>query len=411
MRYLFCPLASHGFVNPMIGIALRLRSRGHEIAFATGEAFGETLRRAGFARIARGVKDGASFEVQTWWNPLSVAIQVKHVEHALRSFAPDVILTSQLAHGALIVGERHNLPVAVLGLAAYLYPSWSSDYTAKNEDDARFQWRHDDVMQHYNRARTLCGSAAITLNHLETPLTGDQFLLRSVPELEQSEHALPSKVNFVGSCLWEPEEEDAGLRDWLEEARALSLPVIYVQPGRAFDNPGFWSKLIAALGDQPIRVAASIGRMDDAAGDIPGNFFVRAHLAQNRVLPFARAVVGSGHTCATLGALTHGLPSLLLPSGSGSDDIAARCERAGAARCMSLANVTPESLGQAIHDVIGDVNLRRNAERLQSAFDRFGGCDAAAESLNNYSAGFMSSSLLTQEPTNATTRRSATARM
>ena len=91
MRLPFCPLASHGFVYPLIGIAKAIRSRGHEVAFVTGAAFSETLQEEGFDRVPRGAKDGSSFEVKAWFNPVSVAVQVKHIEYALERFHADAL--------------------------------------------------------------------------------------------------------------------------------------------------------------------------------------------------------------------------------------------------------------------------------------------------------------------------------
>ena len=123
MRFLFCSLASHGFVYPAIGIAEVLRRRGHKVAFVTDLTCRDTLGQAGFARIPRGNTDGPSFQVKHWAEPLAVAIQVKHIEYALEQFNPDVMLGQQLTLGPLIAGDRHRLPVAMLGLAAYLWPA------------------------------------------------------------------------------------------------------------------------------------------------------------------------------------------------------------------------------------------------------------------------------------------------
>ena len=138
MKFLFCPISSHGFVYPLIGIAKALRSNGHEVAFATGDDFEFILREQGIPRISRGDKDGPSFHIGTWAKPLSVGIQVKHIEYAINRFPADVLVTTQLALGPLIVGEMLKLPVAVLGLASYIWPPlWPSGYEPESAFEKR----------------------------------------------------------------------------------------------------------------------------------------------------------------------------------------------------------------------------------------------------------------------------------
>jgi UDP:flavonoid glycosyltransferase YjiC (YdhE family) len=106
-----------------------------------------------------------------------------------------------------------------------------------------------------------------------------------------------------------------------------------------------------------------------------------SHITQGQVLPYARAVISSGHTTSVLGALTHGLPSLLLPNGSGTEEIAGNCERAGAAICMAPETVNAESLRKAVKELLENSKLRQKALALKQAFNQVNGCEHAAELL------------------------------
>jgi MGT family glycosyltransferase len=379
MNILFCPLAGYGFVNPLIGIAKALHSRGHAGMFVTGPAFTQALDEADLSRIPRGAQDGPSFDVATWGLPLSVAIQIKHIKYALDRFSADMLVTTQLALGPLLAAEIMGLPVAVLSLATYLWPLWPLDHKPKTEQERRLQWRYADMMSHYNKARSLVGLSPTDADHLTNPLLGDLFMLQSVPELEQNKYEFPSKVHFVGSCGWEPQTSDMELSTWLDECKAAAEPIIYVQAGRSFHLPSFWPPLRDTLKDKPLRIVAASERMDGEVGSIPNNFFVRAHVPQGKVLPYSSAVIATGHTTAVLGALTHGLPSLLFPTGSGSDDIAEHCEQVGAALCLHEATLGPGVLEKAVDELLVNNNLRQKAEYLRIAFARAGGISRAAE--------------------------------
>ncbi|HEX3131110.1 MAG TPA: hypothetical protein VH394_27490, partial [Thermoanaerobaculia bacterium] len=264
MKFLFCSLATPGMLFPSIGIALALRQRGHQVAFATHAVAGATLESAGLHRIPRGDDDGASFQIEFWGLPLSIAMQVKHVEYALQRFQPDVIVSQQLALGPLLAAERHSLPIAVVGLAAYLWPASEALLHRPPETlrERRNLWRYEETTQIYNQVRGLFGMPPREGDFRSTPLLGDLFLLQSTAELEGDADDLPERVHLVGACLWEPEEEDPDLERWIEEAVAAGESILYVHHGRSFDLPSLWPMIIEVLGARSVRVAASTLRMD-----------------------------------------------------------------------------------------------------------------------------------------------------
>lgn len=389
MRILCCALATHGFVHPAIAIAQALRERGHSVAFVTGPSFGPTLASVGFERIPRAEADGPSFQVTLWGEPISIAIQVKHIEHALERFAPDLLLASELAMGPLIAGELHGLPVAMLGLAAF---PWSAKLRPpRNQEEAEMERRHDyfftgrlDIL---NGARKLFGLPPCPADAWESRLLGDLFLLRSVPELEGEEEPLPGCVRFIGNCCWEPGFTDPELEDWLAETSAD--PLVYVQQGRHFQVPPFWPPFVEAGRGRRWRVAAALGRMqwETDVGPLPESWFVRAHVPQARVLRHARAVVSSGNTTSVLGAVAEGLPLLLVPAGGEQIDLARRCRTAGAALTLDPYQADPESLRQALDSVLESDELRASSARLRDAFARLDGPRRACEVIEELALG------------------------
>ncbi len=381
MKILLCPLASHGFVYPLIGIAKTLQSRGHEAAFVTGPAFAQSLEEAGLHRIPRGSKDGESFEVAHWGRPFPVAMQLKHIEYALCKFPADILVTTQLAMGALFVGELRKLPVAVLGLATYLWPSWPLNHKPESEQERRLEWRYGDMIGFYHECRAAFGLSPVDANHPQTPLRGDLLMVQSIPELHVTEFELPPRVHLIGSCGWEPETVDNDLLAWIETGIAAAEPIVYAQPGRSFGSFSFWRALCEALKDKRVRVVADIQKEDSEIGEIPKNFYVGPHVPQGKVLPYCSGVVTTGHTTSVLGALTHGLPSLLLPHGSASDDIAEHCERAGVAICFynHKEGVTVDFVEKAVNDLLVNRDLKERAKEMRAAFARAGGINRAAD--------------------------------
>jgi UDP:flavonoid glycosyltransferase YjiC (YdhE family) len=379
MRILFCALGGPGFVYPAVGIALALKRRGHEVAFVTSQSFHEPLRAVGLDRIPRGDKDGDSFQVHLWFRELAVAIQVKHVERALDAFRPDILVGHQLALGPFLAAERRQLPIVALGLAAYLFPAPGA-HTPPTIPAEKYEWRHRDMLGHFNRARSLLNLPLWPEDAPRNPLLGDALLLQSVPALEPRRHAFPSAVRFVGACLWEPPgAPDPELSLWMKDAAKRNRPIIYVQPGRSFEHEGFWPHLVAALADLDVGVVADTARMDKPAERASERFFTRPHIPHSQVLPYAGGVVSGGHTTSVLGAAMHGLPSLLIPSGSGTEEISENFRAAGAAVVVHCQTTNAAGLRESVARLLADDALRRGARAVQERFRRVNGCERSAD--------------------------------
>lgn len=385
MRYLFASLSSYGFLLPAIAIARALERRGHSVAFVTDPSMGHALRQAGMERIPRVPQDGRSFQIELAGHPLETVRQVKHLEHAVETFQPDVLVGHELALGPLIAGERHGIPTAMVGLAAFIWPSEAS---MLHGTAGFYEWvveRYEGFLDSYRVTRETFQLPPRTFEgHDQNPLLGDLFLLRTVAELEGDPESLPSRVHLVGDCAWSSTAPEPELEAWLEDARASGLPILYAQPGRFFEKQGFWEALADALDGQPVLVAASVGRMDRKTSRIPSNFFVRDHVPQELVLPHATAVLCTSTTTAVLGALTHGLPLLIVPGGGGGEqtDLAFRCQSRGVAYHLKAADVNAERLGALIQELlIPETPARRNALRMRDAFAAAGGVEQAADLL------------------------------
>jgi UDP:flavonoid glycosyltransferase YjiC (YdhE family) len=389
MRALVCSLDSPGFLYPAIGLAAELRVRGHEVAFVTDRGARARLAQAGFERVPRGGRDGSSFQTGSWSLPLAISLQVAHVEHALGELNPDLIVGQALALGPLIVRERWGLPVAVQGHATHAWPGAA----ASSEAERREAWRHRTMLRLLNEARALARLPArqpgLGPDALENPLLGDLFLVRSVPELDGLTAILPDLAHHVGACLWEPgAPPDDELAAWVGAARQAGAPIVYAYHGRCFGGQDVWAALVGASAGGALRIAAATGRMDSQLEQTmtAGHFHLRRDLEPSRVLRHADLMIGSATSAAVLGALSHGVPCLLLPTGDEQAELAERVEHAGAGRILLPKAATPAALRRSIQEVLGDESMRRQARRLERAFARFAGFAAAADLLESLAA-------------------------
>jgi MGT family glycosyltransferase len=382
VKILFCSLASPGFLNPFIGIALELEKRGHGVAFVTDVTMGEQLARQGLERIPFGLADKPSFHVPIWSHLESIADQLRHVFHAIQRFRPDILVAQPLTLGPIMTAEVRRLPLAILGFCTYLWPdSESGSEKPLSQIESLKVWRYDDMLKLYNNARQLLALPPCVADCREAPFLGDLFMVRSIADFEENFHRLPGQVHLVGHCLWEESSDDPELEAWLRESINSGAPIIYVQHGRFFDRPSFWPNLVAGLAGLNVKVAASVGRMDHGIGEVPPNFLVRHHIPELRVLDHASAMIASANSTAVLGALSKGVPSVLVPAGGEQPDVAARCEAMGVAKILAPEQSNPAELSAALQQILVNRKMLDTCQWMAKAFGRIDGFKVAANLL------------------------------
>jgi UDP:flavonoid glycosyltransferase YjiC (YdhE family) len=244
-RFLFCSLSSPGFLFPAVGIGVALRKRGHTVAVLTDPAHSALLEHQGLELIHCDGQSGTCFRVELWGKLASVALQVKLLEKAMKTFPPDVIVGQQLTLAPLIVRERLKVPVGIIGFFTSLWPKWPPLVDdAPAQCIAHKNWLFEEMLKLYNASRSLFQLPHYPLSARELPFTGDLFMLRTIRELEGDISHLPEQVHLVGSCLWDNEQENDELEAWLREEAWSDRPVLYIQHGRLFDKPHFWPALL-----------------------------------------------------------------------------------------------------------------------------------------------------------------------
>jgi len=64
LRFIFTPNGTYGDIHPYLGVAERLKSRGHEVIFLCNPYFSELVEECGFGFMALGTKE----ELKEFWD-------------------------------------------------------------------------------------------------------------------------------------------------------------------------------------------------------------------------------------------------------------------------------------------------------------------------------------------------------
>jgi UDP:flavonoid glycosyltransferase YjiC (YdhE family) len=160
-----------------------------------------------------------------------------------------------------------------------------------------------------------------------------------------------------------PGDAQAALPEWA--GRLGERPVVYISLGTAplFNQPEKFAPLLAGVAQEDVDVVVTVGELNDPAalGERPMNVHVERWLPLAPLLPRCDAVLCHAGTGTMLAALAAGLPLVLVPQGADQFDNARACARAGAARVLMPAEVSPEAVREAVRTVLAPDSTERAA--------------------------------------------------
>lgn len=151
--------------------------------------------------------------------------------------------------------------------------------------------------------------------------------------------------------------------------RHADATTVYFTLGTIFNLEcgDLFARVLEGLRELPIHLIATLGHEIDPAelGPQPGNVHLARYIPQSQILPHCQLVVSHGGSGSVLGALAHGLPSLLLPMGADQPQNARRCAELGVAKVLDAVAATPGDVREAAASMLRGSVHRRNAERLR----------------------------------------------
>lgn len=374
MRILFTFVGGRGHFEPLAPIARAARRAGHEVAFGCAPSAQALVAPAGLAAIPLGAVAGPvapprrsalqpldaereDRDLRERFARVAARVRVPWVVDACRDWRPDVLVRDETDFGASIAAEKLGLPrAAVVVIAA----------------------------GGFVRAALLAPTLdALRAEHGLPPdpalasLSRDLVLAPFPPAYRDPTDPLPA-----GALAFRVQEPVPPL----ELRRALpDAPTLYFTLGTVFhlESGDLFARVLRGLAALPANVIATCGPHVDPAelGAQPAHVTLRGEIPQAAVLPLCDAVVSHGGSGSVLGALAHGLPSLLIPIGADQPHNARRCAQLGAARVLDALSLTPEGVREAVAALLGDPRHRRAAERVRDEIAALPGPEAAVAAL------------------------------
>ena len=361
MRILFTFTGRSGHFEPLVPIARAAASAGHTVAFGCGPGMAATVEAAGFTVFVIGTASGSAME-RTPLRPLDVEREAREFrDHFVRrraqeraphtvalcgAWQPDLLVCEETDFGSMVAAERVGLPYAtVLVLAAGSFVRAAVIGEALNELRAQQGLPPDPDLTMLSRYLVL-SPFPLSFRDPAYPLPATAHCFR-LPMINTAHESAPA---------------------W--SAALPGAPTVYFTLGTVFNMEcgDLFTRVLTGLRDLPINLLVTVGREIDPAelGPQPAHIHIERFIPQSAILPWCSAVVSHGGSGSVLGALAHGLPSVLIPMGADQPLNAARCADLDLARMLDPVQATPQSAREAVATVLADQTYRRAAQRLQA---------------------------------------------
>jgi MGT family glycosyltransferase len=361
-RVLITTAAALGHFHPLAAVATALRERGAHVKFACSPGFCRHIVASGFDAVPCGMDWQSRDLSETWpefgrvpldernswinsvlWAQRLPDAMIPDLIEAVEQWKPSLVLSGRAELAGPTVGELLGVPYAsasagrVIGLAQFI-------------------------------AETSCGRNELRRQlGLEPDPSGSSLYrhlyLNFIPDMFQPDKnlALPAWHDLQPALFDDPLGSPA---DWLAGLGPGS--VIYVTLGSILGEiwAGVFPLVIDAVRDLGYTVVVTVGPKGDA--EAVASRFADVHVAkyipQRFVLDHAALVICHGGINTLLGALSCGIPVLVLPTEQSDQRWnAERCARRGAGLYLDIDSADRASIRRAASALLHDRSFQRSA--------------------------------------------------
>jgi UDP:flavonoid glycosyltransferase YjiC (YdhE family) len=342
VRALFTFVGGRGHLEPLAPVARAAARAGHTVAFACAPGMAAAVRASGFDALPLGAAaaTGAPGSARTGppdrlpLRPVDRAkeerdLRERFVRRAARDRAPhviglceqwrpDVVVCDETDFGTMIACEHLGLPFAsviVIAAGGFL----RADVIGEALDEVRAE----------HGLPPDPGLAMLSRHLVLAPLP---------PSYRDPLDPLPRNAHAFAP---EPSRPTGPAPEW--STVRPGAPRIYLTLGTIFnlESGDLLARLVAGLRELDVNLLVTVGNDIDPAelGPQPAHVHVARYLPQAGVLPHCDLVVSHGGSGSVIGALAHGLPSVLVPLGAdqplNADELTPESTRAAATRLLT----------------------------------------------------------------------------
>ena len=360
MKIVFAAIPAYGHLYPLMPLALACAEAGHQVTMAVGSPFlgrlplptipqhpPELDLDAGFREAERRHPDLHGMELVVGFFADVTAEAVTGVLlPVFEESRPDLVIYEAMNVGAGVVASVLDIPAVAYAITLTHHgPAMVHPAAIRYREDL---WTSRGLQPPQGSpllSRKLLDPTPPSLRELSGRLNVTKIPIRPVPYAESS-GTLPA---------------------WLKAPR--SRPRVYLTLGTvSFGAVEVLRRAVDEIAGLDVDLLVAVGPEGDpeALGNVPDHVRLERFVDQSRVLPLVDLFVHHGGSGSVLGALSAGLPQLILPQGADQFFNADLLLEAGAARRLRNEEQEPGAIRRAVSDLLSDGVEKSVAQRIQA---------------------------------------------
>jgi UDP:flavonoid glycosyltransferase YjiC (YdhE family) len=411
LHFIFSPIGSAGDVHPMLGPAVELHRRGHQVTFLVNGYFRELVERYGLRFLELGSKEEfvALLCHPDLWNPLRAFkyIFLAVVRPQLRrqyavvaehwQSAGAVAVANCLGFGARIAQEKLGLPLVTVHVQPAVIWSSFQPPTFRTVFGPRWLKRIQYALAErlgidpvvcpvLNRFRGELGLPPMrqTTRWWHSPQC---VLCLFPPWFALPQPDWPQNLVQTSFPLWD-EEGNASLPPQVQEFLDAGEPPVVFTPGSAnvFGSQFFQAAVEACrrLGRRGVLLSRFSQQVPQRLPDQVRHF---PYVPFSRLLPRCAALVHHGGIGTTAQALAAGIPQLLMPLAHDQFDNAARVKRLNVGESIARSRFRGPRVAAKLQALLQSEAVGRSCRNVSAKFSGSSGVAAAADALERLGEG------------------------
>jgi rhamnosyltransferase subunit B len=408
-RIVLCTLGSLGDLHPVMGLALGLQSRGHDVVLATSEFYREKIAAAGLEfsplrplaapddpQMLRRVLDsrkGPEYLIRTLLLP---HVGDMYADMSKATEGADFLISGEVVLAAPLIAEKRRIPWAAAILAPFSFFSAHDPPVLPFLPGNRLLTHAPPFIQ-----RRLLDVFRIATRHWGEPIAE----LRRSLGLRPTQHpllrdrfspylnlALFSSVLGRPQPDWPPNTVQTGFVFYDQQNEAASAPLqsflgsgpppltftlgstAVMDPGRFFDESAVAARLLGR------RALLLMGRNPPPA-NLSKEVFAADYAPYSRVFPQSACIVHQGGVGTTAQALRAGVPQLVMPYAFDQPDNAARVIRIGAGLWLSRQRYRAERAAKQLNRLLATPTYDERASETGRRVGRENGASVACDTV------------------------------
>lgn len=409
MHFILSPIGSAGDVYPMLGIAVELHKRGHQITFLANGYFQETVERCGlqFAELGSREHFHSVANNPDLWTPRRAFRYVfqKAVQPILRgqyaaveghSRSRDtVVIANCLGFGARLAQEKLGVPLVTIHIQPAVILSRIEPPAFPGVVGPR--WLKGLLFSLAERLvidRTVCPEVNRFRHELGLPAVrqvtrwwhSPQLVVGLFPEwFAPAQTDWPNNMVQTDFPLWD-ERSDAGLAPDVQDFLDAGEPPVVFTPGSAnIFGKEFFQAAVEACQRLGRRGVLLTQFSEQIPQPLPSNVKHFGYIPFSQLLPKALALVHHGGIGTTAQALAAGIPQLVMPLAHDQFDNAARVKRLGVGDWIVPSRFRGPVVAAKVGGLIGSEVVRCACRNVAEKFLGKGGVAAAADAIEQFS--------------------------